>query len=126
MPRLKLSANTRAARVKTAAKIKKVRDKYDGVENFSFDKQPFVETMKEAEIKEVSEILNRKSNRKSNKVLNYKDRLEEAYSDKSYTFVQDLEAEGVNSVKGVACKKKKKKTQKKPLNSLQGIFLQSY
>ena len=112
MPRLKLSANTRAARVKTAAKIKKVRDKYDGVENFSFDKQPFVETMKEAEIKEVSEILNRKSNRKSNKVLNYKDRLEEAYSDKSYTFVQDLEAEGVNSVKGVACKKKKKKHKK--------------
>ena len=31
--------------------------------------------------------------------------LEEAYSNKAYTFVQDLEEDGVNSVKGVACKK---------------------
>ena len=38
--------------------------------------------------------------------MNYEDRLEEAYSDKSCTFIQDLEADGVNSVKAVACKKK--------------------
>ena len=38
-------------------------------------------------------------------MLNYEDRLEEAYSDKSYTFVQDHEPDGVNSVKAVACKK---------------------
>ena len=31
--------------------------------------------------------------------------LEEAYSDKSYTFVQDLQEDSVNSVKAVACKK---------------------
>ena len=42
---------------------------------------------------------------KRSKVLNYKERLEEAYTNKSYTFVQDLEAEGVNSVKPIACKK---------------------
>ena len=46
--------------------------------------------------------MSEKFNRKSNKVLNHEDRLEEAYSDKSYTFVQDLEADGVNSIKAVA------------------------
>ena len=38
------------------AKIKNIQDKYD--------EQPFAETLKEAEIKEVSEKFNRKSNRK--------------------------------------------------------------
>ena len=31
--------------------------------------------------------------------------LEEAYSDKSYTFVQDSKEDSVNSVKAVICKK---------------------
>ena len=35
----------------------------------------------------------------------FENRLEEAYCDKSYTFAQDLEEDGVNSVKTVACKK---------------------
>ena len=35
----------------------------------------------------------------------FEDRLEEAYSDKSSTFIQDLENEGVNSVKAIACRK---------------------
>ena len=92
MLRLNLSANTRATRVKELfllleAKIKNIQDKYNDVENLPFDEQPFVETLKEAEINEVSEKFNRKSNRKNNKMLNYGDRLEEAYSDKSYTFV---------------------------------------
>ena len=71
------------------------------------DKQPFAETLKKAEIKKVSEKFNRKvkGKGKRSKVLNYEERLEEAYSDKSYTSVQDLEAEGVNSVKAIACKK---------------------
>ena len=38
-------------------------------------------------------------------LLNYEERLEEAYAYKSYTFVRDIENEGVNSVKAVACKK---------------------
>ena len=42
---------------------------------------------------------------KGNKVLNYVNRLQEAYTDKSYTFVQDLEKDGVNSVFAVACKR---------------------
>ena len=37
--------------------------------------------------------------------MNYEDRLEEAYADKSYTFVQDLENDGINSAKAVSCKK---------------------
>ena len=35
----------------------------------------------------------------------FEDRLEQAYSDKSCTFVQDLEQNDTNSVKVVACKK---------------------
>ena len=71
------------------------------------DKQPFAEALKKAEIKKVSEKFNRKvkGKGKRSKVLNYEERLEEAYSDKSYTSVQDLEAEGVSSVKAIACKK---------------------
>ena len=41
----------------------------------------------------------------------------EAYSNKAYTFVQDLEQKGVNSIKGIACKNK-------PLSRYRlGIFL---
>ena len=75
------------------------------VENLSEDKQAFVVTLKEAEINKANKIFNRKANRKSNKVLNYKDRLEEVYSDKSYTYCTRLEAKGVSSIKAVACKK---------------------
>ena len=39
------------------------------------------------------------------KILNFEDHLEEAYTNKSYTFVQEFEKEGINSVKAVACKK---------------------
>ena len=38
-------------------------------------------------------------------IINFEDHLEEAYSDKSYTFVQELENEGINSIRAVACKK---------------------
>ena len=37
--------------------------------------------------------------------MKYEGTLEEAYSDISYTFEQDLETDGMNSVKDVACKK---------------------
>ena len=121
MPRLHLSANTRATRVKLLeTKIKNIQDKHDDIEDLPFDEQPFTETLKEAEIKKVSEKFNGKCNRNSNKELSYEDMLEEGYSDKSYTFVQDLEADGVNSVKAVACK------NKTLLKSLPGIFRLSY
>ena len=35
----------------------------------------------------------------------FENRLEEIYSDKFYTFAQDLENKGVNSVKTIACRK---------------------
>ena len=39
-------------------------------------------------------------------LLSHVEHLEEANSNKAYMFVQDLEEHVVNSVKGVACKKK--------------------
>ena len=39
------------------------------------------------------------------KIINFEDHLEEPYSDKSYTFVQELENEVANSIRAVACKK---------------------
>ena len=89
------------------AKIKNIEEKYDDVENLPEDEQPFAETLKKAEIKRVSEKFNRKVKRKGkrSKVLNYEERLQEAHLDKSYTFILNLEAEGVNSIKAVDCKK---------------------
>ena len=39
------------------------------------------------------------------KIINFEGHLEEANSDKSYAFVQELENKGINSVRAVACKK---------------------
>ena len=47
----------------------------------------------------------RKKKGKKSKLLSRARHLEEAYSNKAYTFVQDLEEDGVNSVKSVAYKK---------------------
>ena len=89
------------------ARIRNIEEKYKDVQNLPFDKQPFAETLKKEEIKKVTEEFNEKKGSKSkgNKVLNYVNRLEEAYADKSYTFVQDLEKDVVNSVFAAACKR---------------------
>ena len=89
------------------AKIRNKEEKYKDSENLPFDKQPFAETLKKEEIKKVTEEFNKKEGRrgKGNKVLNYVNRLKEAYKDTSYTFVLDLEQDGVNSVFPVACKR---------------------
>ena len=89
------------------ARIRNIEEKYKDVENLSFNEQPFVETLKKEEIKKVTEEFNKPegSKGKGNKVLSCVNRLEEAYADKSYTFVQDLEKEGVNSLFAVACKR---------------------
>ena len=47
----------------------------------------------------------RKKKGKKSKLLSHVEHLEEAYSNKAYMFIQDLEEDGVNSVKGKACKK---------------------
>ena len=88
------------------ANIRNIEEKYKDVNNLLYDEQPFAESLKKDEIKRVTEEFNKKGRKgKGNKVINYVNRLEEAYTDKSYTFVQDLERDGVNSVFGVACKR---------------------
>ena len=47
----------------------------------------------------------RKKKDEKSKLLSHVEHLEEAYSNKVYTFIQDLEEDGVNSAKGVVCKK---------------------
>ena len=47
----------------------------------------------------------KRSRKGKKKVLDYRQRLEEAYSDKAYTLVQHLEREGVNSIFAVACRR---------------------
>ena len=66
-----------------------------------------METPKKEEIKKATEVFNKEKGRKgkSNKALNYVNRIEDTYADKSYTFVQDLEEDVVNSVFAVACKR---------------------
>ena len=88
------------------AQIINVDGKYSNVKNHPEDEQPFAETLKKAEIKKLTEKLNKKKGKNTSKLLNYEDRLEEAYANKSYTFVQDLENDGINSAKAVSCKKK--------------------
>ena len=87
------------------AQLINVDGKYNNVKNHPEDEQPFAETLKKAEIKKLTEKFNKKKGKNTSKVLNYEDRLEEAYADKSYTFVQDLENDGINSAKAVSCKK---------------------
>ena len=67
--------------------------------------QSYAEMLKEKEIKRVLDNYGRKKKGTKSKLLSHVDHLEEALSNKAYTFVQDLVENGVNSVKGVACKK---------------------
>lgn len=67
--------------------------------------QPLAETLKKVEIRKVTENFDKKKGKGKTKLLNYEERLEETYCNKSYTFVQHLGNEGVNSVKAAACKK---------------------
>ena len=75
------------------------------MDNLEDDEQPYAETLKQEEIERVMDSYGRKKKGKKSKLLSHVQHLEEAYSNKAYTFVQDLEEDGVNSVKGVACKK---------------------
>lgn len=88
------------------AQIINVDGKYSNVKNHPEDEQLFAETLKKAEIKKLTEKFNKKKGKNTSKLLNYVDPLEEAYANKSYTFVQDLENDGINSAKAVSCKKK--------------------
>ena len=75
------------------------------MDNLENDEQPYAETLKQEEIRRVMNCYSRKKKDKKSKLLSHAEHLVEAYSNKAYTFVQDLEEDGVNSVKGIACKK---------------------
>ena len=61
--------------------------------------------MKQEKIERVMHSYGRKRKGKKSKLLSHVEHLEEACSNKAYTFVQGLEKDGVSSVKVVACKK---------------------
>ena len=88
------------------AKIKNIKEYYSNMENLTEDERPYAETLKQVRIERVTENFNKRKSRSKSKLLSYEGHLEDAYANKAYTFVQDLEDKGVNSVKGVACKKK--------------------
>ena len=86
-------------------RIKNIEEYYSKLDNLEDDEQPYAETLKQEEIRRVMNSYGRKKKDKKSKLLSHAEHLEEAYSNKAYTFVQDLEEDGVNSVKGIACKK---------------------
>ena len=88
------------------AKIKNIKEYYSNMENLTEDERPYAETLKQVRIERVTENFNKRKSRSKSKLLSHEGHLEDAYANKAYTFVQDFEEEGVNSVKGVACKKK--------------------
>lgn len=85
------------------AKLKNIEGYYANLYNLADDEQPFAETLKQAEIEKVIEKYTKKKGKKKSKVLIHEGHLEEAYANKTYTFAQDFEKDGVNSIKGVAC-----------------------
>ena len=89
------------------SQIENINRCYDNAENLNENEKPFAETLREEEIESVKNwYSNNKKGQKNNvKILNFEDHLEEGYTNKSYTFVQEFEKEGINSVKAVACKK---------------------
>ena len=85
------------------ARLKNINKYYNDADNLEKDEVPYADTLREEKIERVNK--KKKDRKGKNKVLSHEGLLEKAYSNKAYTFVQDLEKEVVNSVKGVACKK---------------------
>ena len=85
-------------------RIKNIEAYYSNFDNLEDDEQPYAEMLKQ-EAWMVMDNYGRKKKGKKSKLLSHVEHLEEVYSSKAYTFVQDLEEDGVNSAKGVACKK---------------------
>ena len=70
------------------AKIKNIEEYYSNLDNLKDDEQPYAETLKQEEINWVMDSYGRKKKGKKSKLLSYVEHLEEAYSNKPYTFVQ--------------------------------------
>ena len=89
------------------ARIENINKYYDDVDNLKEEEQPYLDILRQEEITKVKgRFVNKKKGRKGkSNLLCHVNHPEEAYSNKAYTFIQDLEKEGVSSMKGVACKK---------------------
>ena len=87
------------------ASIKNIEEYYSNLDNLEDYEQPYALTLKQEKIKRVMDSYRRKMKGKKFKLLSHVEHLAEAYSNKPYTFVNDLEEDSANSVKGVACKK---------------------
>ena len=85
------------------AKLKNIEGYYANLDDLAEDEQPFAETLKQAEMEKVTEKYSKKKDKKKSKVLSHEGHLEEAYANKTSTFAQYFEKDGVNSIKGVAC-----------------------
>ena len=83
--------------------IENVDKRYKSMADISLDDIPFIETIKKQEIEKINQKFAKKKDKK--KIFKFKDRIEEVYSNKAYTFVQGLENEGANSAKAIACRK---------------------
>ena len=83
--------------------IENVRTKYANIQGLPEDERPYALSIMKEEIEKVTEKFGKK--KKGKEMCKFENRLEEAYSDKSYTFAQDLEEDGADSVKAFACKK---------------------
>ena len=80
--------------------LKKCNEKYDEIRDNmvqnkgGIDDLQFVDSRRLNEIEKIKKKAGRKKKGKSSKRTKFEDRLEQAYTDKSYTFVQDLKQEG--------------------------------
>ena len=92
------------------SEIENINRYYDNVDNLDENEKSYAEILKEEEIESIKNIfykknIYRRGNSKWNereKLLKFRNHLEEAYKDKSYNFVQELEEEGVNSARAVS------------------------
>ena len=85
-------------------------NKYNNVENREENKNPYAEILKEEEIESIKDRFSRRQKKIGKgkireNLFNVKEHLEEAFMNKAYTFVQELEEEDVNSVRALAFKK---------------------
>ena len=70
------------------AKIKNIEEYCSNLDNLKDDEQLYAETLKQEEIKWVMDSYCRKKKGEKSKLLSHVEHLEEAYSNKPYTFVQ--------------------------------------
>ena len=81
--------------------IENVQKKYANIEDLTENKRPFAQSLMKEEIQKVTGTFGK---RKVKKCVTLKT-VSRRRSDKSYAFVHNLEEDGVNIVRAIACKK---------------------